>query len=247
MQNTDGGLMMEPSRLGVTRVERQRLHDTVVSHLGNLIVEGVLAPGMKLNERELCETLGISRTPLREAMKVLAAEGLIEIAPNRGAFVSRMSETEIRETFEVMSGLEALSGELAAARITPVELAEIKALHYAMLACHAQNDLPGYYSRNQAIHNKINEAARNSVLRQMYLSLNRRLQALRFKSNFRAEKWDRAVQEHEEMLKALESRDGARLGGILRQHLLEKRDAVLRDMAGSSAPAANAKAAASAL
>jgi DNA-binding GntR family transcriptional regulator len=245
MQNTNSETG-EAVRLMVTKVERQRLHDTVVSHLRNLIVEGVLAPGMKLNERELCETLGISRTPLREAMKVLAAEGLIDISPNRGAFVSRMSETEIRETFEVMSGLESQSGELAAMRITPVEIAEIKALHYAMLACRAQNDLPGYYSRNQAIHNKINEAARNSVLRQMYLSLNRRLLALRFRSNFQAEKWDRAVQEHEEMIKALESRDGSRLGSILRQHLLEKRDAVLKDMAGSAEAAMREKLAASA-
>src|SRR5450830_1512845 len=132
----------------VPKLERQRLHDTVVDHLRNLIVEAVLIPGTKLNERELCETLGISRTPLREALKVLAAEGLIEISPNRGASVSKMSETEIWETFELMSGLEAMSGELACERITPVEVAEIKALHYAMLACKAQNDLPGYYLRN---------------------------------------------------------------------------------------------------
>lgn len=236
MQNTasDSGAS---SFQAVTRVERMRLHDTVVTHLRNLIVEGALAPGMKLNERELCETLGISRTPLREAMKVLAAEGLIEIAPNRGAFVSRMSDTEIWESFEVMSGLEAMSGELAAVRITPVEIAEIKALHYAMIACRAQNDLPGYYSRNQTIHNKLNEAARNSVLRQTYQSINRRLLALRFKSNFQAGKWDSAIQDHEEMIKALEARDGARLAAILRKHLLEKRDAILRDLAGETGAA----------
>lgn len=126
----------------IPRVERLRLHDTVVEHLRRLIIEGVLSPGVKLNERELCETLGISRTPLREAFKVLAAEGLIEIAPNRGASVARMTEKEIREMFELMSALEAFSGELAAERMTPVELAEIKALHYAMLACRAQQDLP---------------------------------------------------------------------------------------------------------
>jgi len=211
----------------VPKLERQRLHDTVVDHLRNLIVEAVLTPGTKLNERELCETLGISRTPLREALKVLAAEGLIEIAPNRGASVSKMTETEIWETFELMSGLEAMSGELACDRITPVELAEIKALHYAMLACKAQNDLPGYYSRNQAIHDKINDAARNSVLRQTYLTLNRRLQALRFKSNFQPHKWDSAAHDHDEMVKALEARDGKRLATVLRQHLLDKRDAVL--------------------
>lgn len=234
MQNTDNNAL-ETGRVLVTKVERQRLHDTVVSHLRNLIIEGALAPGMKLNERELCETLGISRTPLREAMKVLAAEGLIDTFPNRGAFVSRMSENEIWETFEVMSGLEAMSGELAAARITPVEIAEIKALHYAMLACRAQNDLPGYYSRNQTIHNKINEAARNSVLRQTYLSMNRRLLALRFKSNVQPGKWDTAIQEHEEMIQALEARDGARLAHLLRQHLLEKRDAVIKGLAAPGA------------
>src|SRR5450830_1354103 len=189
MQNSAIGLDInetlnkpENTPSALPKLERQRLHDTVVEHLRNLIVEAVLVPGTKLNERELCETLGISRTPLREALKVLAAEGLIEISPNRGASVSKMSETEIWETFELMSGLEAMSGELACERITPVEVAEIKALHYAMLACKAQNDLPGYYSRNQTIHNKINEAARNSVLHQTYLGLNRRLQALRFKS-----------------------------------------------------------------
>lgn len=211
----------------VPKLERQHLHDTVVEHLRNLVVEGVLPPGTKLNERELCETMGISRTPLREALKVLAVEGLIEISPNRGASVYKMTETEIWETFELMSGLEALAGELACERITAVEVAEIKALHYAMLACKAQNDLPGYYSRNQIIHNKICAASRNSVLQHTYLSVNRRLQALRFKSNFKHKKWESAAHDHDEMLKALEARDGRRLATILRQHLLDKRDAVM--------------------
>jgi len=217
----------------VPRLERLRLHDTVVQHLRELIVEGALAPGVKLNERELCETLGISRTPLREALKVLAAEGLIELSPNRGASVSAMSEREIGETFELMSGLEALSGELACARITAAELDELKAQHYLMLAAKARGDLPGYYSRNQEIHDRINAAAGNGVLRATYVSLNRRLKALRFKSNLNPGKWDRAARDHEAMIAALEQRDGARLAAILRQHLLDKRDAVL----GTIAPA----------
>jgi DNA-binding GntR family transcriptional regulator len=209
------------------KVERQRLHDTVVEHLRSFIIEGVLEAGRKLNERELCETLGISRTPLREALKVLAAEGLIEISPNRGASVARMSELEIREAFELMSGLEAFSGELACERITAEELVEIKALHYAMVVCKNQNDLPGYYLRNRAIHDLINQASRNSALRQMYQSLNFRLQALRFRSNYQAPKWDHAVHDHEQMIEALEARDGKRLSSILRHHLLEKRDALM--------------------
>jgi DNA-binding GntR family transcriptional regulator len=211
----------------IPKVQRSMLHDTVADHLRQFIVEGVLEPGQKLNERELCETLGISRTPLREAFKVLASEGLLDIWPNRGATVTKLSEAELRETFEVMSGLEAFSGELACERITPAEIDEIKSLHYAMLGCRAQNDLAGYYSRNQAIHDKINEAARNTVLRETYLSINRRLQALRFRSNYQQPKWDRAIEDHEEMLKALDARDGKRLATILRHHLLEKRDAVL--------------------
>ena len=138
-----------------------------------------------------------------------------------------MSELEIRETFELMSGIEAFAGELACERITPEELDEIKALHYAMVVSKNQNDLPGYYQRNRAIHDLINLAARNSALRQVYLSLNRRIHALRFLSNQQAPKWERALHDHEEMIEALQVRDGKRLSSILRHHLLEKRDALM--------------------
>lgn len=226
MQDSDFSMSTEGVKQ-LPKLARQRLHDTVVVHLRSFIIEGTLGAGTKLNERELCETLGISRTPLREALKVLAAEGLIEISPNRGASVARMSELEIREAFELMSGLEAFAGELACERITADELDEIKALHYAMIVCKNQNDLPGYYQRNRAIHDLINLAARNSALRQTYMALNWRIQALRFRSNLQTPKWDRAVHDHEEMIQALEARDGKRLSAILRQHLLAKRDALM--------------------
>jgi len=216
------------------KLARQHLHETVVSHLRQMIVESVFPPGMKLNERELCETMGISRTPLREALKALAAEGLIEIAPNRGASVYKMSRQEVWETFEFVSGLEALAGEHACARITPEEVAEIRSLHDAMLACREQGDLPGYYGHNQAIHNKISEAARNSVLHHTYLGMNRRLQSLRLKSNIVPEKWDQAIEEHRQMLDALEARDGKRLAAILSRHLLDKRESVMELLADPS-------------
>ncbi|SEP56179.1 transcriptional regulator, GntR family [Pseudomonas sp. NFACC02] len=226
MQDPEVAMSMEGVKQ-LPKLERQRLHDTVVEHLRSFIIEGTLSAGTKLNERELCETLGISRTPLREALKVLEAEGLIDISPNRGASVARMSELEIREAFELMSGLEAFAGELACERITADELDEIKALHYAMVVCKNQNDLPGYYQRNRAIHDLINLAARNSALRQTYMALNWRIQALRFRSNLQLPKWDRALHDHEEMIQALEARDGKRLSAILRQHLLAKRDALM--------------------
>ncbi|MEI2418156.1 GntR family transcriptional regulator [Orrella sp. JC864] len=212
------------------KISRPMLHQTVTDRLRTMIVEAVLPPGARLNERELCESLGISRTPLREAIKVLAAESLVEILPNRGAMVARMTEEDIRQTFELMSGLEAFGGELACERITARELAEIEALHEEMLACRARRDLPAYYSRNHAIHDRISQAARNPALRQIYVSINLRLQALRFRSNFQEAKWDHAIQDHIQMIEALRARDGKRLSAILRQHLLDKRDAVLGTM-----------------
>ncbi len=217
--------------IGINKVERPQLHDTVTEHLRNFIVEGRVAPGQKLNERELCETLGISRTPLREAIKVLAAEGLIEISPNKGASVSQMTNAEIRQTFELMSGLEAFSGELACERITDAEIAEIEALHDAMLACRKQDDISGYYKNNQSIHDKINEATRNPTLRQTYIMVNSRLQAFRFRSNFDPAKWDHAIAEHSDMIKALSARDGRWLATILRRHLMTKCEIVLTDAA----------------
>lgn len=226
MQNPLGAAPASPLSL-MPKVERAQLHDSVLEHLRNFITQGILPPGTKLNERELCETLGVSRTPLREALKVLVVEGLIEISPNRGASVARMSELEIREAFELISGLEAFAGELACERISAPQLAQIKALHQAMVASKNQHDLPGYYQRNQAIHDLISLAADNSVLRHTYLIINRRLQALRYLSNQQAPKWQQALHDHEQMLEALEARDGKRLGQILRQHILDKRDAVL--------------------
>ena len=211
-------------------IDRQGLASAVTSRLRTMIVEGILAPGTRLNERVLCEQLAVSRTPLREAFKTLAVEGLIDVQPNRGAVVAQMSITEIAQTFEVMAALEGLSGQLACERITDAEVAEIRALHYEMLAGYARRDLPNYYRINHLIHDRINNAANNAVLTETYLQMNARIQSLRFRSNFNQDKWDIAVKEHEEMLRALEARDGEALRLVLQQHLMNKRNAVIADL-----------------
>jgi DNA-binding GntR family transcriptional regulator len=214
--------------------ERTTLPAALADQLRELITEGVLAAGTRLNERSLCDRLGVSRTPLREAFRLLAAQGLIEHTPNRGAHVLKLSEDDIRESFEVMGGLEAMSGELACRHVTVDEIAEIKALTFEMLACHARHDLPGYYRLNRAIHDRINHAARNRLLTQVYLTLNLRIQNLRFRSNFDRDKWNKAAREHTEMVEALEARDGPRLAAILRSHLSQKCEAVLDAIARQS-------------
>jgi DNA-binding GntR family transcriptional regulator len=167
---------------------------------------------------------------LREAIKMLAAEGLVELLHNRGAVVAQMSQQDVADTFEVIAGLEGLSGELAAQRITGAELAEIRALHFEMLAAYTRRDLPTYYSINAVIHRHINAAARNPVLTQTYATVNARLQALRFRSNCDEAKWARAMGEHERMIELLTARDAAGLRQLLVQHLLNKRDVVLELM-----------------
>ena len=214
----------------VIAIPRQVLHQEVAVRLRQRIVEGELTPGAKLNECELAELLRVSRTPLREAIKMLAAAGLVELLPNRGAVVAQMGEQDVIDTFEVIAGLEGQSGELAAARIDDDELAEIRALHYEMRAAHTRRDLPTYYRLNAQIHNQINAAARNAVLTQTYRNVNARLQALRFRSNLDGAKWKRAVQEHERMVELLSARDAQGLRTLLVEHLNHKRDAVLELM-----------------
>jgi DNA-binding GntR family transcriptional regulator len=211
----------------VIEIARHTLHDQVLARLRAMLVEGRIAPGAKLNERALCEQLRVSRTPLREAIKLLAAEGLVDLLPHRGAVAVRLGEADIRDVFEVLAELEGMSGELAARRGTDAEIAEIKALHYEMLACFARRDLPGYYRINALIHAAINHAARNPVLTKIYRETNARVQSLRFRTNQNEAKWQLAVREHEQMIVALEAHDAAALRGILIGHLCAKRDAVL--------------------
>lgn len=214
----------------IIEISRLALHDQVTQRLRTMLVEGRIAPGAKLNERELCEQLRVSRTPLREAIKLLAAEGLVDLLPNRGAVAVKLTEADIVHTFEVLASLEGLSGALAAQRATDAEIAEIQALHYEMLACFARRDLSGYYRLNARIHAAINEAARNPVLAQTYRSINARVQSMRFRTNLDGAKWQQAVQEHAQMVEALAARDAAALRAVLERHLVHKRDRVLQLM-----------------
>jgi DNA-binding GntR family transcriptional regulator len=225
----------------IISIPRAALHEHVAQRLRTMLVEGRLSPGAKLNERELTEILQVSRTPLREAIKRLAAEGLVELVPNRGAIAVSLSETDVRDTFEVMAGLEAMSGELAAQRITAEELAEIKAMQFEMMAAYTRRDLSSYYRLNSLIHEAINAAAKNPVLTATYNQVNARLQALRFRSNQDGDKWSRAVKEHEKMIDALAAHDGATMRELLLNHMYKKRDVVLeqlRRQAGVSAAGA---------
>lgn len=206
------------------------LHEQAAARLRTMLVEGRIAPGAKLNERELAEALHISRTPLREAIKMLATEGLVDLLPNRGAVAVKLSEADVVHSFELLAELEGLAGELAAARISDAARDELRAKHFEMMACHARRDLSGYYRLNALIHAGINAAANNPVLEGTYRKVNARVQSMRFRTNQNESKWQRAMAEHTQMLAALDARDGAALRALLKQHLEHKRDTVLELM-----------------
>ena len=218
----------------IISIPRASLHEQVAQRLRQMLVENQIAPGAKLNERELSEVLQVSRTPLREAIKMLAAEGLVELLPNRGAIAVELTEEDVLNTFEVMAGLEAMSGELAAQRITDAELAEIRAMHFEMLAAYTRRDLPAYYRLNAQIHGAINHAAKNSVLTATYNQVNARLQALRFRSNQDEAKWKQAMAEHDRMIDALGKRDAGAMRKVLAEHLDHKRDVVVDQLRHAS-------------
>jgi len=210
--------MPDSSTIETPKPDRPR-YDDVVSGIRDLIVEGDLPAGERISERELCDRFGVSRTPLREALKVLASEGLVELMPNRGARVIRLTEQDAAEMFEVMGTLEGLAGELAASRITDEELAELKALHYQMALHQARRELMPYFRLNQEIHRKIFEISRNRTLIAVYRGLAGRIRRPRYLANISAPRWAEALKEHEAILAAIEARDGASLGQILKDHL----------------------------
>jgi DNA-binding GntR family transcriptional regulator len=197
----------------------QTRQQDLIRQIRDLIIDGTLEPGERIPERILTERFGISRTPLREALRALAAEGVLDLLPNRGARVRKLGAEEIDELFQVMGALEGLSGELAAKRATDENIAEIKALHYQMLLHAARRELMEYFRLNQRIHEKILAIAGNATLSELYGMLANRIRRARYSANIAQTRWDQAVAEHEDILAALEARDGVLLSERLRRHL----------------------------
>ncbi len=213
---------MNVNLTGSDSIRRRSLHDELTERLRTLITRGDLAPGEKVPEKDLCEQFGVSRTPLREALKVLASEGIVTLRPNRGAMVSALTAEELEEVFPVMGALEALSGEIACRHITDREVQTIRKWHEAMVQHWKNGELQPYFRLNQRIHEAILEATRNDTLKSIYRGLSGRILSARYIANMSPARWAKAVEEHEAILKALDARDGAKLSKILKAHLANK-------------------------
>lgn len=203
-------------------IERRPLHEDLADQLRPAIIHGELKPGAKISEKELCERFGVSRTPVREALKILATEGLVQLTQNRGASVTDVTWADLQDAFPVMGALEALAGELACRNATAQQIERMKTLQSRMVAMFKKGDRKGYFRVNEEIHQLIVEASGNAALPRLIRSVSAQVRRARYMANLSKARWGKAIDEHEEILAAFVARDGERLGKLLKSHLGNK-------------------------
>ncbi|RKR03494.1 DNA-binding GntR family transcriptional regulator [Kushneria sinocarnis] len=202
-----------------SHISRHSLHDAIVGRLRDLIIEGELAQGERIFEAPLCETLGVSRTPLREALRSLASEGLVELVPQRGARVRHFSVKDVHDMLVLIRSLEELAARLACESAGEHDIAEVRELHDRMMAFYRDGNRLDYYKTNQQIHTAIVALSDNEPLIQTHASLQARLKRIRFIGHDGPELWAAAIAEHEAMMTALERRDAQALTAAIGEHL----------------------------
>lgn len=215
-----------PDSKPVEGIRRNYLHDEVAERLRALIQSGEMRPHEKLNESELARRFGISRTPLREAIKILSSEGLLDLLPNRGAQVASISRQEIEDATEVIAGLEGMAGELICQHATDDEVELIEALHGEMAGAYRDGNAPVFFALNERIHRALIAASHNAILAEIYTSLSSRVQRARFTAHKTPEQWAKAMDDHERMIDLMRRREGAELGQLLRAHVRSKKPVI---------------------
>jgi DNA-binding GntR family transcriptional regulator len=210
--------MPAEARRDVEPIPRNSLHDQVTARVRDMIVDGRLEAGVPIPELELARQLGISRTPLREALKVLASEGLVELLPRRGAVVKVFTAKDAQDMLAVIALLEEHAGR-EACKASDAEIAAILDLHAQMRGHFERRERPEYFRLNQEIHNAIVRAAGNPTLAVLHGILRTRMRRLRYIGNQSPENWSAAMAEHDAFIAALRARDGERLGRLMREHL----------------------------
>lgn len=196
------------------------LHLEAARRLRAMIQLNELPPGARLREVQLCAQLGVSRTPLREALRTLAAEGLVNQLPNRSMVVAPLDPVDIEHLYRVFGAVEGLAGELACANVTEEQLGEMGRLLSRMVDLHEQGDRAAYMKVNEQIHRMVIDIAANPVLLTVWQSLVPRVERARSLSNLDRARWTGALFEHSKMFAALTARDGPLLRRLASEHFL---------------------------
>jgi DNA-binding GntR family transcriptional regulator len=210
------------------------LHHNAAEQLRELIFNGQLAAGSYLDEPKLCELLAISRTPLREALKVLASEGLVRHEPRRGSFVSQVTEQDLDELFPIIAMLEGRCAYEAALRASPADVAVLTALH-EQLTEHAKNQaIQAYFKTNYAIHEAIITLANNRWLSQVIGDLRKVLKLARLQQLSASGRLEQSLSEHLAVFAAIKAKDANSAMAAMQTHITRQRQA-LKDLANSKA------------
>jgi DNA-binding GntR family transcriptional regulator len=200
-------------------IRREALHMQVVEKLRQLVNRGDIAAGERINELQIAAALGVSRTPLREAVKLLASEGLLELLPGRGSRVRRLTAEEIRDHFEVIGALERHAVEEAVAKMTPKGRAELEQLNGQMKEAFATGDRRAYYAANQRAHALFVRLAQSPALQETHETLTKRARHDRPVTLASTQRWAESMAEHAELLAAVYDGDAAKAGSLMLLHI----------------------------
>lgn len=196
--------------------------DAIVSNrLRDMIVELQLQPGERIKEHDLAEKLAVSRTPLRAALKILEAEGLVVLHPNRSSFISYITQEGTAELFEALAGIERIAGELTARNIGHADLLGLRALHEEMFALHRAGECAAYFELNDLIHRRFVELSSNARLINFHRQLMAGATRIRFAAIQYGGRWDESVAEHKGILAAIAAHDSSEAGALIERHVLE--------------------------
>lgn len=209
-------------------VHRASLHEQVVEKLRLIISRGDLAAGERINEAALSEALGVSRTPMREAVKLLASEGILELLPGRGARVKRFSAEELHDIFEVIGALERHAVETVVGGITPQGFAEIEKLQSRMEAELAARNRRAYFLVNQRMHALLVKLAGNPTLSATHEALTKKARHDRHITLMSDERWLESAKEHAAIHAAITARDARQAGLLMLEHSRQTGAAIIR-------------------
>ncbi|MDQ0357897.1 DNA-binding GntR family transcriptional regulator [Rhodoplanes tepidamans] len=203
-----------------TATGRRTLAEELRLQLADEIVRGTLVPGTALDESELARRFKVSRTPVREAIRQLAASGLVESRPHRGAVVARPSDAQVVGMFEVMAELEALCAGLAAERMTGAERRDLEGVHEELRALVQLGDPQRFHEANEAFHGAIYAGAHNLYLTEITLATRARLQPFR-RAQFRnLGRLAKSHREHERVVQAIVRGDRYGAVGAMQAHIM---------------------------
>jgi DNA-binding GntR family transcriptional regulator len=200
-----------------SRLRESALYEQVAERLRARILAHTLPPGSWIDEQALATEYGISRTPLREALKVLASEGLVTMKLRRGAYVTEVSERDLSEVFHLLALLESDAAAAVATQASAAELAELESLHQALEA--TVDDRDAFFRANEQFHIRLLQIAGNRWSLQLVNDLRKVMKLNRHNSLFKQGRLEASLAEHRLIMAALKAHDAARVKRLMQQHM----------------------------